>query len=114
MALEGRSIASGPGLTIPRTTEFAQSYYQQSIPSQGGESYDETIYVPEEHACQSDATRTSLDPCRSPRGGTPPAWAQTVLTSCGTITSPGNYRVGNDLTTSGTCFTVQANNVGLD
>ena len=42
------------------------------------------------------------------------AQAQTVLTSCGTISSPGSYVLGNDITASGICFTITTGGVGID
>src|SRR5262249_23664752 len=47
-------------------------------------------------------------------GGAGASEAATGLSSCGRITTPGNYVVGNDLMTSGTCFTIQADNVAID
>jgi hypothetical protein len=44
----------------------------------------------------------------------PAASAATVLTSCGTISSPGNYVLGRNITASGTCFTIGSSNVGFD
>lgn len=42
--------------------------------------------------------------------------AQTPLTSCETINTPGNYYLANNVSNSnsGNCFTIQANNVELD
>jgi hypothetical protein len=42
------------------------------------------------------------------------ASAQTVLSACGTISSPGNYVLNTNLTTSGDCFVITASNVALD
>jgi hypothetical protein len=47
----------------------------------------------------------------SAAAATPPA---TVLTSCGTISNPGNYILGGDITASGTCFTITTGGIGLD
>jgi hypothetical protein len=38
----------------------------------------------------------------------------TVLTNCGTISTSGNYVLGSDITTSGTCFTITTGGVGID
>jgi hypothetical protein len=42
------------------------------------------------------------------------ASAQTVLTACGTISSPGNYVLKNNLTASGDCFVISADNVAIN
>jgi hypothetical protein len=42
------------------------------------------------------------------------ASAQTVLTACGTITSSGNYVLKTNLSTSGDCFVIAADNVAID
>jgi hypothetical protein len=40
--------------------------------------------------------------------------AQTVLTACTTISSPGNYVLGNNITAAGNCFVLAASNVAID
>ncbi len=40
--------------------------------------------------------------------------AATVLTSCGTISAPGDYVLEDDLTAAGNCFSIDADNVTLD
>jgi hypothetical protein len=44
----------------------------------------------------------------------PSASAQTVLTACGTIASSGNYVLKTNLSTSGDCFVIAADNVAID
>jgi hypothetical protein len=49
--------------------------------------------------------------------GTPQAFAiaaPTSLTSCGTISAPGNYVLTKSLTSAGTCFVITVSNVALD
>lgn len=43
-----------------------------------------------------------------------PAWSQVKLNDCKTITDPGSYVVGKNITASGDCFVITTNLVTLD
>jgi len=43
-----------------------------------------------------------------------PARADTPISACGTLSSPGNYFLTSNLTATGDCLVIAANNVAID